>query len=80
MNDIQIMRERKSANEKLIFALSIGIDTDIAEVRTLLDKFEEKENLKENKILLAADKIATQVKKLRELKNINRKITEELGE
>lgn len=80
MNDIQKMRERRSANEKIIYALGVGIGTDISEIRTLLDPFEEKENLKVDKICLIADKIKTQVQKLRQLNEINQKITEELGE
>jgi 5'-deoxynucleotidase YfbR-like HD superfamily hydrolase len=80
MNDIQKMRERKSANEKVIFALDVGIQTDISEIRALLDPFEEKENLKVDKIVSIAEKIKTQIDKMKALKEINNKITEELGE
>jgi hypothetical protein len=79
-SDIQNMRERRSANEKLIFALSIGIDSDIAEIRTLLDPYEEKVQLQEDKITLIADKINNQVKQLKRLTAQNKLITKDLGE
>lgn len=80
MTEFQKLRERKSANEKLMFALGVGIDGDIAEMRTLCDKFVEKDELDEVKIELCADKLKTQILKFRHIKNMNDEITKELGE
>lgn len=80
MTEIQKLRERKSANEKLLYALGVGIDGDIAEMRILCDKFVEKDELDEIKIELCADKIKTQVLKFRHIKTMNEEIAKDLGE
>lgn len=78
--EFQNLRERKSANGKLMFALGIGIDGDITEMRTLCDKYIEKDEIEADKIVTCADKIKKQVYQYRKLKTQNAQIAKDLGE
>ena len=80
MSESLALRGRLAVNEKAIHALTCGIDTDIEELRTLADKFEEKIELKTDRMVLVTDRLNTQVIKLREITNQSAAIKKELGE
>jgi hypothetical protein len=80
MSEILTLRGRLAVNEKLINTLTIGIDTDISELRTLADKFEPKTDLQTDRIKLIAARIDDQVRQLREITAIVKTIKKDLGE
>lgn len=74
------LRGRLATNEKLAHALTVGIDCDIDELRSIADKFEVKTELKTERMVILTDRIDAQVKKLRAINEQIKAIHKELGE
>lgn len=80
MSEIMALRGRLATNEKLAHALTVGIDCDIDELRSIADKFEVKTELKTERMVILTDRIDAQVKKLRAINEQIKAIHKELGE
>lgn len=80
MSEIMALRGRLAVSEKTAHTLSIGIDTDIDELRMLADKFEIKTELKTDRLAHVAARIHDQVMRLRQVNDFIASIKKELGE
>jgi hypothetical protein len=80
MSEILALRGKVAVNEKIIHALTVGLDCDIDEMRGVCDKYEEKTNLDADRIQLVADRIANQIRQLKKLTQQTADIKKDLGE
>lgn len=80
MSEIFLLRGRLATAQELARTLEIGLDTDIGELRTLADKYEEKTDLRAERIVVIAHRIEDQVKSLRKLKQQIKDLKQDLGE
>jgi hypothetical protein len=79
-NELLILRGRLATAEQLIPTITSGIDVDIDELRTMLDKYVPKTELQIERIKVVSDRIGETVKRLRELTNLVASIKRDLGE
>ncbi len=80
MSEVMQLRGRLATAQELTRTLEIGLDTDICELRTLADKYEEKTDLRAERIVVIAHRIEDQVKGLRKLKQQINDLKKDLGE
>jgi hypothetical protein len=74
------LRGRLAVNEKLADSITIGIDMTIDEIRAYADKYEDKSELKSDRILLAANRLVQQHAEYRRLQKEIASIKRDLGE
>lgn len=79
-NEILVLRGRIAHTEALLKTLSTGIDVDIDEGRSLLDKFADKTMLQVGKLEVVIDRLCTQTRKYTELKLKLTEMKRDLGE
>jgi len=77
--EIALLRQRLAANEELVVALTIGLDCDIDEMRSICDKYETKVDLKSERMMLIADRINNQRNQLRKLEAEIKNLKKDLG-
>jgi hypothetical protein len=80
INEVAALRGRLAVSQKLVETLSAGIDSDIAVLRALADKYEEKTSLNTTHIVLVAARIDNDVKVLREVTAKIGLLKKDLGE
>ncbi|HEX2957727.1 MAG TPA: hypothetical protein VHO70_12905 [Chitinispirillaceae bacterium] len=80
MSEIMQLRGRLATAEQTLSLLDVGIDTDIDEIRSLADKFEEKCDLKTNRIQLIAGRLHSQVEQYKKLTAQIKQLKSDLGE
>jgi hypothetical protein len=78
-DEITRLRGRLAASQELAETIDLGIAVDIDEIRNLADKYEERAELKSDRILLAAKRLDEQVRKLRIVKKEIESLLRDLG-
>lgn len=80
MSETMQLRGRLASAEQTLNLLGVGIDTDIDEIRSLADKYEDKTDLKTDRILLVADRLNAQTTRYKKLTAQIKEIKKDLGE
>jgi hypothetical protein len=80
MSELMNLRGRLAVAEQAIQLLEVGIDTDIDELRSIADKYEDKHLLRVDRIALIATRLKDQVEKLRKLREQSLAIKKDLGQ
>ncbi|MFA5751109.1 MAG: hypothetical protein WC898_02355 [Candidatus Paceibacterota bacterium] len=79
-NETMALRGRLSVAEATIRSLSLGIDCDIDEARSLLDKYADKTMLQSGKLKVIIDRLDNQVVQITKLTQQAASIKSDLGE
>lgn len=81
MNDeITKLRGRLAVAQELAETIKLGIAVDIDEIRNLADRYENPEELKADRLALAAARLDDQVKRLRKVKAEIDNLLRDLGQ
>lgn len=78
-NEIMALRGRLAANEELIKTMTSGIDVDIDELRTMLDRYAPKSELNAARIRVVADRLVESLDNLETLQRQTNAIRRDLG-
>ena len=78
MSETMQLRGRLASAEQTLNLLGVGIDID--EIRSLADKYEDKTDLKTDRILLVADRLNAQTTRYKKLTAQIKEIKKDLGE
>jgi hypothetical protein len=78
-DEVTKLRGRLAVAQELAETIDLGIAIDIDEIRNLADKYEERADLKSDRILIAAQRLDGQVKKLRSVKTEIESLLRDLG-
>jgi hypothetical protein len=78
-NELLVLRGRLAVNEGLIRDLTCGIDVNIDELRSMLDKYTPKTELRSDRIALVSAELVCSIDKLKTLTAIIAEIKRDLG-
>lgn len=79
-NELLMLRGRLATAEQLIPSISYGIDVDIDELRTMLDKYLPKTEIRVDRMKVVFDRLYCSIHQLREHTALVASIKKDLGE